>query len=246
MGVAADSVRIERVHGNLVAVEVPCPALDEGRQLSVRDEWRRASSRNSALFCGPVAGALDVRRSTRNTELVWCETTFDRYLARRSRDRAARSAGLAALFVSAAVRFPEGGLLLVRAAPGTSNAGTWMLPGGAVSLAELRSASTLATEAARELSEETGLRVERHRSIWVKTGGDHGDVGIIFEFATERDAASIMSEVCAHLLAAGTGSEVDQALVVCSPSDLEALMRRAVVVDYLQSLSVILEANDGG
>jgi 8-oxo-dGTP pyrophosphatase MutT (NUDIX family) len=167
----ASSVRFHEVTPRPIGV-----MLDEQR----REFWASASKHNPAMYDGQLLVVDGVEWDGTECEVTFYESSFSRYLW-------ARTSGAfhaPALFASVVGMTSDGAVLAGEMSPSTSTPYRVQLPGGNIE----RSADSAVTvdsarsAAARELREELGLEVPEHDLLLthVKSGGDHGDVGIFF------------------------------------------------------------------
>ncbi|MFF8381812.1 NUDIX hydrolase [Streptomyces sp. NPDC015661] len=218
-------------------VEYPPPLLTSREEREVERIWRETRQRNPATFDGPIAAALGVDRSRSGPLVVrWAPMTYRARALRRLRPHHEVPGSL---YVT--VLLPtDNGLLLGRGAPSTANPGYWTLPGGAVEppppgrgldVAELQ------RHAARELVEETGVRVPAEElELWAVTRGErYGSLG--FHFASpalssalvRRRHAGVPVAECEHDM----GRELDELAFVASSTEVAGLGPTA---DYLPQI----------
>jgi 8-oxo-dGTP pyrophosphatase MutT (NUDIX family) len=160
--------------------EVPPRPLLGVLEAEQRAFWARASRENPAMYDGPIL-VVDRVQWVRGECAVWFfESSFSRYLWART----SGAAQAPALFASVLGKTSDGAVLAGEMSANTSTPHRVQLPGGNI---ERRADSAVTVDsacstAARELREELGLNVPVHdlRLTHVKSGGDHGDVGIIF------------------------------------------------------------------
>ena len=188
-----------------------------------------ATPRNPGLFDGPLVLVDRCSFDVVSTRMVvwWSPSTYRALALRRFGYR------ISTLFVTVLVPTPGGTVLVGRAAPLTAKAGLWQFPGGSVTPPPSGTPldiDHLATEASRELLEETGLwREPRSLSLWAVCRGDHHNVGVCFraadmdvhELADVRDVVRTCNE-----------PEFDKLAVVGTPTELAAL---GSSVDYVES-----------
>ncbi|MGW0120501.1 NUDIX hydrolase [Streptomyces sp. NPDC003327] len=163
-------------------VEGPAPALTPWERAEVDRLWEETRTRNPATFDGPLVAALGVeRRPSGATVVHWAPMTYRHRALRRLRpaDRVPGS-----LYVTALLPTDEG-LVVGRGAATTAAPGRWTLPGGAAeppAAGEPLDLEVLRWHAARELAEETGLRVDpAELRPWALTRGRRfGSLGFHF------------------------------------------------------------------
>ncbi|MEU3605385.1 NUDIX domain-containing protein [Streptomyces sp. NPDC035033] len=228
-------------------VEEARPELTSWEQSEVERAWQESLARNPTVFDGPVAAVLGVDRPPAGPLSVrWAPMPY-RYRALRRLRPPGRVPG--SLYVTVLVP-TESGLVVGRGSPDTANPGCWTLPGGAVEPPAsdgALDAAELRRQAARELLEETGLRVpsEELRPWALTRGRRFGSLGFHFlcpttsgELVRRRHAAlSPARDGGARAGAAqdghGTGPELDALAFVASPATAAALGPTA---DYLPQL----------
>ncbi len=192
--------------------EVPERELDAGAKAECAEHWARAQSVNPSLFDGAVLLASDLRWSGSSCEVDFFEGSYSRYHWVRC---TGRRYGPGALFASVLATTLEGALLAGCMAETTSTPGRIQLPGGNIERVrrEPLDIRTAMASAARELAEEVGIQVDTGELelTHVKSGGDHGDVGLIFSVRLPRAIPHLASVFAQHLQslaragAAGTG-----------------------------------------
>ncbi|WP_053649655.1 MULTISPECIES: NUDIX hydrolase [unclassified Streptomyces] len=196
--------------------------------------WEETTARNPATFDGPLVACLGVDRPGAGELVVrWAPMPYRCRALRRLRPPAQVPGSV---FVTVLVP-TEDGLLVGRGSPATAAPGRWGLPGGAVEPppagAPLDTAE-LHRHAARELVEETGIRIaEEELRLWALTRSDRfGSLG--FHFLCPRTSSALVRRLHTDLSAvqAGhdAGPELDEIAFVASAA---AAGRLGPAADYL-------------
>ncbi|URM92472.1 NUDIX hydrolase [Streptomyces sp. MRC013] len=159
--------------------QCPPPDLTPWERGGIDRLWTETRALNPAAFDGPLVVALGTDRVGPGPSAVrWATMTY-RYRALRRLRPAGQVPG--SLFVTALV--PTGsGLVIGRGSPVTAAPGRWTLPGGTAEpppAGEPLDTEVLRRHAARELAEETGVRLdaERLRLRGVTRGRRFGSLG---------------------------------------------------------------------
>ncbi|MEU6620977.1 NUDIX domain-containing protein [Streptomyces litmocidini] len=220
-----------------VFAERATPVLSSWEEREVDRLWEETTARNPATFDGPLVAVLGLDRSGDGRLVVrWAPMTY-RYRALRRLRPPEEVPG--SVFVT--VLLPtDVGLVVGRGSPDTAAPGRWSLPGGAVeppSAGAPLNAAELRRHAARELVEETGVRVAAEElRLWALTRGRRfGSLG--FHFLCPPVSGALVRRLHADLSVtqtkAGTGPELDAIDFVPSPA---AAGRLAATADYLPQL----------
>ncbi|MCP2313906.1 NUDIX hydrolase [Kitasatospora paracochleata] len=164
--------------------------------------WQSALAANPNLFDGPIVAARSLSWDGATCRVDWSAGTYSQYLWRRASGPAVGRRFARALFASVLPVTTDGRVVLGRMGAATSTPGRVQLPGGNVDVppsGALLTEAAVRAEAVRELAEETGLALRPDEvTLWaVKTGGDHGDIGIIFG-APPRDATELRAIFTRH------------------------------------------------
>ena len=198
-----------------------------------------ATRRNPGLFDGPLVLVERCSLEAISSRMVvwWSPSTY-RTLAQRPFGHR-----ISTLFGTGLVPTFGGKVLVGRAGPLTAKAGLWQFPGGSVTPPPTGAPldiDHLATEASRELLEETGLwREPRTLKLWAVCRGDHHNVGMCFraadmdvrELADVRDFVTNCDE-----------PEFDQLAAVRTGTELAALGRS---VDYVEPCLRLYRSESG-
>ncbi len=198
-----------------------------------------ATRRNPGLFDGPLVLVERCSLEAISSRMVvwWSPSTYRTLALRRFGHR------ISTLFVTVLVPTFGGKVLVGRAGPLTAKAGLWQFPGGSVTPPPTGAPldiDHLATEASRELLEETGLwREPRTLKLWAVCRGDHHNVGMCFraadmdvrELADVRDFVTNCDE-----------PEFDQLAAVRTGTELAALGRS---VDYVEPCLRLYRSESG-
>ncbi|MER7541009.1 NUDIX domain-containing protein [Streptomyces sp. NPDC097704] len=218
----------------LVFGERPTPVLSPWERREVDRLWEETTAHNPATFDGPLVAALGLDQPGDGSLVVrWAPMTY-RYRALRRLRPPEQVPG--SVFVTALLP-TEDGLVVGRGSPATAAPGRWSLPGGAVepppadkplNMAELR------RHAARELVEETGVRVAVEAlRLWALTRGNRfGSLGFHFLCPPQSGAQVRLLHADLSLVQAksGSGPELDQIAFVPSQA---AAGRLGLTADYL-------------
>ncbi|MFI1655134.1 NUDIX hydrolase [Streptomyces sp. NPDC020472] len=218
----------------LVFAEEVTPVLSSWEEREVDRLWEETTARNPATFDGPLVAALGLDRPGDGSLVVrWAPMTY-RYRALRRLRPPEQVPG--SVFVT--VLLPtERGLVVGRGSPATAAPGRWSLPGGAVeppSAGMPLNTAELRRHAARELVEETGVRVAvEELRLWALTRGSRfGSLG--FHYLCPPVSGALVRRLHADLSVAqarsGTGPELDE--IGFAPS-AAAAGRLGVTADYL-------------
>lgn len=218
-------------------VEVPPAAVPPGEQQAADRAWSAAVEANPHLFDGPaVACAGFDRPEPDRLVLRWFRVGYRFFTLARVPGATAARPGL---FVSVVQPTDDGRLLIGRMADTTAAPGRWQPPGGTVeppAAGAPLDAAALQGHAARELAEETGVRVAPGDLVrwFVKWGsgapaddrtGRGGHIGVVY-LAPPRPEAELRAAYAALAAAeraAGTGPELDRIAFIGSLEDLSAL-----------------------
>lgn len=227
-----------RVASTVTFREVPAITLDDDSRSECAAFWLHARSQNPALFDGPVMVAADVVWREQACQISFFESTYSRYLWART---ARASWAAPALFASVMAVTGDGALLAGRMSASTSTPGRVQLPGGNVERAGAPTLSLASARqtAGRELAEEVGIHVPEGclRLGHVKTGGDHGDVGIFFCVRLTETLSEVSQAFASHLhsLASAQSTAEFSHLVAFSRSSTSTpVVTAPFVVDYLE------------
>ncbi|MEU7700026.1 NUDIX domain-containing protein [Streptomyces sp. NPDC039028] len=207
--------------------EGPLPALTPWELSEVDRLWAGTRAGNPAVFDGPLAAVTGIDLSAPGVLVAhWARLSY-RYRALRALRPAGEVPG--SMFVT--VLLPtERGLVVGRGAATTAAPGRWTLPGGAVeppAAPHPLDEAALRREAARELAEEVGVRVDDEglRLFAVTRGRRFGSLG--FHFLATPTAADPLLRGHAELVAAesehGAGPELDALAFVSSAAEADRL-----------------------
>ncbi|MEV5886023.1 NUDIX domain-containing protein [Streptomyces sp. NPDC052020] len=190
-------------------VELPPPRLSPWEQQQVDRLWALTTARNPMTFDGPLVASVGLDRPGPGRLTVrWARMTYRHRALRQLRPAEAVPGSV---FVT--VLLPtEDGIVVGRGSPATAAPGHWTLPGGAAEPpppGRSLDVDSLRRHAARELTEEIGLRVpEVGLRLWGLTRGRRfGSLG--FHFL----APPVPSTVARHRHAQLGASGFDQAAV---------------------------------
>ncbi|MEU1226251.1 NUDIX domain-containing protein [Streptomyces sp. NPDC005828] len=218
----------------LVFGEQPTPVLSPWERREVDRLWEETTAHNPATFDGPLVAALGLDQPGDGSLVVrWAPMTY-RYRALRRLRPPEQVPG--SVFVTALLP-TEDGLVVGRGSPATAAPGRWSLPGGAVepplagkplNMAEMR------RHAARELVEETGVRVAAEAlRLWALTRGNRfGSLGFHF-LCPPRSGAQVRrlhADLSVVQARSGSGPELDEIAFVPSQA---AAGRLGLTADYL-------------
>jgi 8-oxo-dGTP pyrophosphatase MutT (NUDIX family) len=210
----------------------------EERAAEIDDFWAARTAENPKLYDGPVLLACRTQEQAapdgaRVLAMELFETRFSRFLAWR--DFGWADSSVYNCFSMAAVRSSDHAFLLGEMAPGHSSAGQIYFPGGTPDPNDIVSDGgvDLAGSLARELTEETGLRVEEGRAQKNWT--------IIFENqriacvkrVDFRVTAATLQEKVRAFIAAETAPELSRAHFVSRADQLADARLPGFMVGYL-------------
>jgi 8-oxo-dGTP pyrophosphatase MutT (NUDIX family) len=218
----------------LVFGERPTPVLSPWERREVDRLWEQTTAHNPATFDGPLVAALGLDQPGDGSLIVrWAPMTY-RYRALRRLRPPEQVPG--SVFVTALLP-TEDGLVVGRGSPATAAPGRWSLPGGAVEpplAGEPLNMAELRRHAARELVEETGVRVAvEELRLWALTRGNRfGSLGFHFLCPPQPGAQVRLLHADLSVVQArsGSGPELDEIAFVPSQA---AAGRLGLTADYL-------------
>jgi hypothetical protein len=218
-------------------------SVEDGASQALIAWWKDYASMRPTLFNGRLIACLSCELGHDGSATIeWYQTSYAHYLQRAASTPVADPAR--ALFCSVALLSETGELVIGQMSETTSSPLRLQLPGGNLTLptAGELSLAHCAADACQELREEVGVSLDVSAlRLWrVKTGGDHDDVGIIFECRPALSNARIQDIFDRHhraLLSNGEAPEFDRLLFV-----RPACFRSGAFecVDYLRSVALAL------
>lgn len=189
--------------------------------------WEKAVRANPSLFDGPVVACAGMEWDGAHClVLSWARVTYRHYALRRV---PGATSWLPSLFVNVLQPTDDGRALVARMSVSTAAPGRWQLPGGSVDPPidhEELDAEALRRNAARELTEETGLdAAPEDLTLWAVSRGEHGSIGLVFR-APSRPAP-VLRERFEALVAAerslGREPELDRIALLRSSAECGSL-----------------------
>ncbi len=230
------------------AVSFRQASTDEALQRELAEWWSGWVADRPHLYNGALLGVQSCdARADGGVEIVWFVTSYAHYLQRATSSPVSSPAR--ALFCSLALLSASGSLVIGQMSDRTSSPGRLQLPGGNIDTEPSGHLSIghCAQEARREFDEETGVPIDGMPiKLWrIKTGGAHGDVGLIFLCRSALADEDIQGAFAAHLKASDTKGESPEfsRLVLMQPSRFQA-DDVGPCVDYLPAVMALLARLD--
>lgn len=188
--------------------------LDPQQSARLATFWSEATARQPQLFDGPTVEVRQVEWHRGHCRISWSETSYARYLWRRTLPASGGDVPYArALYTSVVVTTADGYVLAGQMNDHTAGAKRVQLPGGNLDPAERDVRPVTVDDAAlvavRELHEELALSVEptELRPWQIAEGGTHNDVAVVFELRSELSVEEVFAAFANHLAECGTAGE---------------------------------------
>lgn len=195
-------------------------AFETDNEAAIAAHWAEALARNPHMWNGRMLQTTDIAIDAAGTLSGTCaEIAFASFIAWR--DWGCPDRRGANVFGSAVVRAAGGELLFGVMGPKTANNGLIYPPGGSLDLGDLTEAGTVDLEGsiARELTEETGLKVEDAEAGALFAVRDGPRLSVARELRFNRPARQLRDEMLAHSRATEE-QELSDILVLERPGDL--------------------------
>jgi len=193
---------------------------------AIEAHWAAATVTNPGLFNGDVfvVQRWDIVDGTMNAELL--QTTFAAY--HYWREIGFGNDDTAEAFATTVLLACDGGVLLARAVAGTLNAGLYLSPGGLLDSRDVIDGGIdVAGAAARELSEETGLKsVEMERSPGFLLARVPPFLGIASVFRSHLSGDELLAQVTSYLDQANV-PELEAPIIIREVGELDEFMMAA-------------------
>ena len=185
---------LHRLTARLVPHDWDWAEANAGR---IAENWARRLAERPGLFDGPVLLACGVTLDDGACEARFFETTYARFIA--FRDAGSPAGPVANAFAAVVPRTRDGAVLLGEMGRHTANAGQIYFPCGTPDRDDVRGERVdLAGSAARELHEETGLRVpEGAPEAWLLLRGE-GQLAFLRPVAFPEAADALRARMDAH------------------------------------------------
>ncbi|WP_244965577.1 NUDIX hydrolase [Methylobacterium soli] len=197
----------------------------------IAENWARRLAERPGLFDGPVLLACGLALDDGACEARFFETTYSRFIA--FRDAGSPIGPVANAFAAIVPRARDGAVLLGEMGLHTANAGQIYFPCGTPDRDDVRGAQVdLAGSAARELREETGLRLpEGAPEAWMLLEGE-GQLAFLRPVAFPEAAEALRARMEAHR-SREAEPELARIVVARTPRDLDPARMPGFVRAYL-------------
>ncbi len=241
-GIAPMAADVRRVTSCRLTVAPYRWAFAEARAAEIAAHWDEQRAANPSYFNGTVLMLADYRISGDDLVANAFVTEFRSYLFWRS--LGFPDAGAIDGFGSAVIRASDGSLLLGRQRNGQMNAGLDYLPGGFIDSRDIGADGRIdiVASVAREVAEETGLRLDElavEPGFVVTRIGTQLSIGVPFRSAL--DSAALRRRVEAHIESEPDG-ELQSVRCVAKMADLTD----ARLAGYCVPLLPVLLGVEGG